>query len=194
VASRALERPRTGSDQENAAIPHAALSFDALYSEHARFVFRSLARLGVPEAQLLDATQEVFLVVHRRLAEFELRSSVRTWLFGIVLRVASQTRRQARRRSSETLPAELPDTTAGSPHDDAERAEAARTLYRLLDELPPDQRAMFVLVELEQMTLPDAAEAVSANVHTAASRLKSARRRFEAALKRQRAKDERRRG
>ena len=192
MASRALERPPAGSDQENAALPHAALTFDAVYDEHARFVFRSLSRLGVPEAQLLDATQEVFLVVHRRMAEFERRSSLRTWLFGVVLRVASQARRQARRRPSEPLPADLADT-AGSPQDNAERAEAARTLYRLLDELSPDQRAIFVLVELEQMTLPDAAEAVSANVHTAASRLKAARRKFEAALERHRARNERRR-
>lgn len=193
MAFRAFSCPPPGSDLENAAFPHATLSFDVIYKEHARFVFRSLARLGVPETQLLDATQEVFLVVHRRLAEFESRSSVRTWLFGVVLRVASQARRQARRRASEPLPAELADPT-GSPHDDVERAQAARVLYRLLDELSPDQRAIFVLVELEQMTLPDAAEAVSANMHTAASRLKAARRKFEAALKRHRAKNERRRG
>jgi RNA polymerase sigma-70 factor (ECF subfamily) len=192
VASRALERPPLGPDQENAAAPDAALTFDAIYEEHARFVWRSLSRLGVAEPQLSDAMQEVFLVVHRRLGEFEHRSSLRTWLFGVVLRVASQARRQGRRRVLEPLQADFVDATADSPYDDAARAEAARTLYRLLDELSPDQRAVFVLVELEQMTLPDAADAVSANLHTAASRLKAARRKFEAAVKRHRAKDDRR--
>jgi RNA polymerase sigma-70 factor (ECF subfamily) len=192
VASRALERPTLGPDQEKPPAPDAAPTFDAIYDEHARFVWRSLARLGVAEEQLSDATQEAFLVAYRRLDDFEQRSSVRTWLFGIVLRVASQARRQVRRRPLEPLPLELTDATANSPYDDAARAEAARTLYRLLDELSPEQRALFVLVELEQMTLPDAAEAVSANLHTAASRLKAARRKFEAAVKRHRAKDDRR--
>jgi RNA polymerase sigma-70 factor (ECF subfamily) len=192
VAARALKSPASGEETE---IPlgQAPVTFDAVYAEYARFVWRSLARLGVAEAQLSDATQEVFIVVHRRLGEFEQRSSLKTWLFGIAMRVASQARRDTRRRPSEPLAGDVLDPL-GSPHEDAERAEAARTLYRLLlEELSPEQRALFVLVELEQMTLPDAAEAVSANLHTAASRLKAARRKFESALKRHRARDERRR-
>jgi RNA polymerase sigma-70 factor (ECF subfamily) len=191
VAARALKSPASGEETE---IPlgQAPVTFDAVYAEYARFVWRSLARLGVAEAQLSDATQEVFIVVHRRLGEFEQRSSLKTWLFGIAMRVASQARRDTRRRPSEPLAGDVLDPL-GSPHEDAERAEAARTLYRLLEELSPEQRALFVLVELEQMTLPDAAEAVSANLHTAASRLKTARRKFESALKRHRARDERRR-
>jgi RNA polymerase sigma-70 factor (ECF subfamily) len=192
VAARALKSPASGEETE---IPlgQAPVTFDAVYAKYARFVWRSLARLGVAEAQLSDATQEVFIVVHRRLGEFEQRSSLKTWLFGIAMRVASQARRDTRRRPSEPLAGDVLDPL-GSPHEDAERAEAARTLYRLLlEELSPEQRALFVLVELEQMTLPDAAEAVSANLHTAASRLKAARRKFESALKRHRARDERRR-
>src|SRR3954470_17967759 len=60
----------------------------ALYEEHFEFVWRSLRRLGVSAASLDDATQEVFVVVFRRLADFEGRSSVRTWLFGIAIHVA----------------------------------------------------------------------------------------------------------
>jgi RNA polymerase sigma-70 factor (ECF subfamily) len=66
------------------------------------------------------------------------------------------------------------------------RSEAVSTLYKLLDELTPDQRAIFVLVELEEMNVPEAAAATGANVHTATSRLKAARQRFEAALRRHR--------
>ena len=191
MAARALRNP---ASRQEAEIPpsSAPIPFDVVYAEHAQFVWRSLARLGVVEAQLSDATQEVFIVVHRRLAEFEQRSSLKTWLFGIAMRVASQVRRDKHRRPSEPLDADVPDPLC-SPHENAERAEATRTLYRLLDELSPDQRALFVLVELEQMTLADAANAVSANLHTAASRLKAARRKFESALKRHRTQDERRR-
>lgn len=193
MAARALKNPASEQEAESpAGSAPGSVAFDVVYAEHAGFVWRSLARLGVPESQLSDATQEVFIVVHRRLGEFERRSSLKTWLFGIALRVASQIRRDTKRRPSEPLASDVPDSLH-SPHDDAERAEATRTLYRLLDELSPDQRALFVLVELEQMTLPDAAEAVSANLHTAASRLKVARRKFESALKRHRARDERRR-
>ena len=191
MAARALRNPASGQEAE---IPpgSAPIPFDVVYTEYAQFVWRSLARLGVAEAQLSDAMQEVFIVVHRRLAEFEQRSSLKTWLFGIAMRVASQARRDKHRRPSEPLDADVPDPLR-SPHENAERAEATRTLYRLLDELSPDQRALFVLVELEQMTLADAANAVSANLHTAASRLKAARRKFESALKRHRTQDERRR-
>jgi RNA polymerase sigma-70 factor (ECF subfamily) len=174
-----------------AAFEVKGLVFDAVYRENAAFVWRSLRRMGVSEAQLGDATQDVFVVVHRGLAAFEGRSSLHTWLFGIVLRVASQWRRSARRRSTEPLPETLADDVAKTPFELAARSEASETLYRLLEELSPEQRAVFVLVELEQMSVPEAAEAVGANFHTVTSRLKVARRKFEAGLRRHRARTER---
>lgn len=167
------------------------LVFDAVYREKAAFVWRSLRRMGVPEAHLGDATQDVFVVVHRGLAAFEGRSSLDTWLFGIVLRVASQWRRSAKRRPTEPLSETLTDERAGTPFELTARSEATSTLHRLLDELTPEQRAVFVLVELEQMSVPEAAEAVGANLHTVTSRLKTARRKFEAGLRRHRARTER---
>jgi RNA polymerase sigma-70 factor (ECF subfamily) len=169
----------------------SGLDFDVVYREYARFVWRSLSRLGVSPEHVADATQDVFVVVHRRLGAFEGRSSVRTWLFGIAMRVASDWARKARRHPSEPLMETLPDTYTDAPFDGAARSEALSTLYRLLDELSPDQRAVFILVELEQMSVNEAASAVSANVHTVTSRLKVARQRFEAALRRHRALDRR---
>ncbi len=75
------------------------LDFEAIYDEHFDFVFRNVRRLGVPDAHVDDAVQEVFLVVHRRLAEFEGRSSVKTWIFGVLARVAADHRRSIRRKS-----------------------------------------------------------------------------------------------
>ncbi len=186
-------RPR--SDPE-ALAPAGAHDFDAVYEEHFDFVWRNTRRLGVPDALVDDAVQEIFLVVHRRLAEFEGRSSLRTWLFGILARVASDHRRAIRRKSPHTrapgaavdLDA-VPDEAEG-PHDRVVREEGVRLLHALLDELDDDKRAVLVLAELEQMTVPEIAEALGANVNTVYARLRAARRDFEQAAQRERARDQ----
>src|SRR5262245_20245633 len=73
--------------------------FSAFYEQYFAFVWRSVRRLGVADHAVDDAVQDVFVVVHRRLAEFEGRSSVRSWLFGIALRVARARRRSDLRKS-----------------------------------------------------------------------------------------------
>src|SRR5689334_11305277 len=163
-------------------------AFDALYEAHFDFVWRSLRRLGVPEAQMDDAVQDVFLVVHRRLGGFEGRSSLKTWLFGIALKVASLHRRTAQRRRTEPLPDE-PIDASGLPADAlTEAADAARLVRELLDALDEDRRAVFVLAELEQMTAPEISSALGVNLNTVYSRLRLARRDFDAALARHRAR------
>jgi RNA polymerase sigma-70 factor (ECF subfamily) len=167
-----------------------ALSFDQVYQAHFSFVWRSAKRLGVRDASLDDAVQEVFVVVHRRLAQFEGRSSLRTWLFGITLRVVRDHRRSARRRDpgSEVDPDTLRATGSG-PAETAEKAEAVRLLHALLDELDDDRREVFVMAELEQMAMPEIADALGINVNTAYARLRAARQEFEDALARHRARD-----
>jgi RNA polymerase sigma-70 factor (ECF subfamily) len=157
-------------------------AFSALYDSEFAYVWRSLRRLGVSDAQLDDATQDVFLVVYRRLSDFEARSSVRTWIFGIVLRVASTYRRTAARRHTEPLDDGAADTV--SADDIVDRAQAAKLLRRLLDMLDDDRRAVFVLAELEQMTAPEIAATLGVNLNTVYSRLRSARRDVNAALAR----------
>lgn len=164
----------------------------AIYESQSAFVWRSLRRLGVVEAEVPDAMQDVFLVVHRRLSDFEQRSSLRTWLFGIAMRVASGYVRRNPRRREEPL-TDLPLTGAEpNPAEHASRSEAVDLLYALLQELPAEQRATFILAELEQMSVPEIANAMNTNLHTATSRLKAARRRFEQGLLRHRQRDERR--
>lgn len=167
----------------------AAQELEAIYDEHFDFVWRSLRRLGVEPGSLDDALQDVFLVVHRRLAEFEARSSLKTWLFGICMRVASDYLRKRRHRplGNETDP-DLPDG-APDPLEQAARGEAVAFLDAQLAALAPDKRAVFILSELEDMSCPEIAEAVGANVNTVMSRLKAARTEFEAAVKRHRARD-----
>jgi len=166
--------------------------WSAFYDEHFDFVWRSLRRLGVPEAALDDAAQEVFLVAFRREAEFEGRSSVRTWLFGIAWNRARELLRGSRRRPEEPLPDVLPAAPRADQEQTAIEREALRFAYRVLDELAPERRAVLVMVELEEMTAVEVAKILGIPVNTAYSRIRLARRDFEASLKRCRAREERR--
>ena len=162
-----------------------ALDFDQLYDDHVDFVWRSLRCLGVREQSLDDAVQDVFVVVHRRLADFEARSAVRTWLFGIVLRVAGDHRRRERRKGGlSPIDFEIEDRAPG-PLEEAVRAEALRTLARVLGALDEDKRAVLVLAEIEQQSAPEIAAALGIKLNTVYSRLRAARRAFEAAFQEQ---------
>jgi RNA polymerase sigma-70 factor, ECF subfamily len=167
-------------------------SFRALYRDQFPFVWRSLRRLGVPEASLDDAAQEVFVVVFRRLAEFEGRSALSTWIFAIAIRVAREHVRRARaRRQLVPLDGELSDPAAPSPFDAAQRADRARVLERLLAELEEERRIVFVLADVEGFTVPEIAASLELKLNTVYSRLRRARADFERALARLRAKEER---
>ena len=170
--------------------------FEVVYEEHFDLVFRNVRRLGVPEALVDDAVQEVFLVVYRRLGQFEGRSSLKTWICSIVTRVASDHRRALRRKSphacgkAEAVDIEtVADERAEGPHEHTVRLEGARLLHRLLDELEFDKRTVLVLAELEQMTAPEIADALEENVNTIYARLRAARRDFDQAVARERARD-----
>ncbi len=163
-------------------------TFEAVYAEYFAFVFRTLRRLGVPESHVEDAVQEAFVVVHRRLASFEGRSSIKTWLFRIVWRVAQDHRRDARRGRGEVDPDSLAADTA-APNERGETAQALQVLAEILDELDEDKRIVFVLAELEQQSLREIAAAVGENVNTVASRLRAARQAFDRAVVRRRAQE-----
>ena len=158
------------------------LTFDALYDAHFDLVWRSLRRLGVPDSALDDALQDVFVVVHRQLTGFQGRSSPRTWLAGIAVRVAADHRRRLRRKGGwEELSPAVVDPGPG-PQEQAARAEGIQLLDRLLRQLEDFKREVFVMVELEQMTAPEVAEALGLNLNTVYSRLRLARADFERAL------------
>jgi RNA polymerase sigma-70 factor (ECF subfamily) len=169
------------------------MSFQELYNEHFRFVWRSMRRLGVPEGDVADAVQDAFLVVHRKLSEFEGRSKVTTWLFGICLRVARDRRRLAheRRRSNND---EEPLLEASDDRADVavevERRQGIAMIERLLEKLPDDQRAVFVLFELEGMSGEEIAESLGIPLGTVYSRLRIAREAFRLSVARLRARDQ----
>lgn len=176
----------------------SAPAFDEIYDEHFAFVWRSVRRLGVPPAALDDVVQDVFVVVHRRLADFEGRSSAKSWLFAIVLHVVRDVRRTLRRKPAQLGGAarsnddvdDVVDRAGASPHDHAAKREAVRLLHSILDAMPDDRREVFVMAELEQMSVPEIASATGANTNTVYSRLRAARADFERAVERARAGDE----
>lgn len=166
-------------------------SFEAIYDAHFDFVWRSVRRLGVPEHAQDDVVQDVFIVVHRRLSTFEGRSSLKTWLFGIVAHVVrSHKRSRGLPQAVDSDPDDLADSGVGNPLRAAEAAEAARVLHEILDTLSEERREVFVLMELEEMSAPEAAEALSVKLNTVYSRLRAARQDFEAEVSRRAARDE----
>lgn len=162
-------------------------SFREVYEVHFDYVWHAARRLGIPEHGLDDVAQDVFVTVFRRLGDFEGRSKLETWLYGIAIRVVRDHRRRARRKPLHSLgDAEPPDARAVSPEDAASSREGARILYALLDTLPEEKREVFVMTEIEQMTAPEIAEALDLNVNTVYARLRTARQAFEDAVRQHR--------
>lgn len=163
AAARAVGRTGTAVDEQRLA---------QIYAEHHAFVWRSLARLGVHDARLPDAAHDVFMVVARRLAEYEGRASLRTWLFAIAMRVAQGVRRDFAREQRGRERLRDVSHEAHAPHDGA---DAARILHELLEHLDDDRRAVFIMAELEGMTAPEIAMATGTKLPTVYSRLRLAR-------------------
>jgi len=165
--------------------------FAEVYDAHFRAVWLALRRFGVRERDLDDATHDVFIVVHRRLGDFDLTRPLRPWLLGIAVRVASEARRRSQTRHevvSEDVDAEagrLPmltpphGTRADRLYDDKERRAL---LQQALDTLDFDRRAVLVLHDIEGHGMPEIAVALETNINTLYARLHKARVQLKAAV------------
>jgi RNA polymerase sigma-70 factor, ECF subfamily len=153
--------------------------FEGVYRTHFDAVWRTLRRLGVPEKDATDAAQEVFLIAYRRLAEFEGRSSMKTWLFGIAFRVASNRRNRGSQRR-EVMDDGLVEALGVTSNfeTEMEQRDLLRLLERVLDRLPLEQRAVFTLYEMEGLTGDEIAAALGVPAGTVRSRLRLAREAF----------------
>ena len=168
-------------------------SFEAIYREHFAFAWRALRRLGVPERDLGDAAQDVFLVVYRRLPEFDFQRPLTAWLYAICLRVASDRRRSAAHRneilSEAEEPIEPPQQVGGAEAEQARHAERRALLEAALEAMPLEQRAVFTLFELEGQTGEEVAALLGVPVATVHSRLRLAREVFRRTIERGRARE-----
>lgn len=153
-------------------------TFEQVYEEHFGFVWRVLRTLGLPHGAVEDAAQDVFVVVHRRLAEFEGRSDIRTWLFQVAKWVVVAERRRARAKPEHELVDEGIRDESLDPFDAVARSEAVRTLERVLARMDADKRIAFLLLDIEEMKASEVAELLEINVNTVYSRLRLAREQF----------------
>lgn len=169
--------------------PERLADLESVFREHHGFVWRTLHHFGLRGDMVKDAVQEVFLVVHRRLPDYDGRTAMKNWLYGIARRVASDARKkQARRRARLQL---VPDPNASSHSGSFERLSAAEIVGRFLDVLDEGKRQVFVLAEVEGMTAPEIADVLGLNVNTTYARLRAARSRFQREVERQRARQKR---
>jgi len=159
----------------------ASVDFPTIYRENHAAIWRFLRHLGVRESDVPDVTHNVFLIAYRKLATFEHRSSIRTWLCGIALRVGRDFLKSAavRLEVSDT-DLKVFDTASSEPSVESLRQDGQLELaQRLLDSLPAEQREVFVLHELEQMTGSEIASLMETSLGTVRSRLRRARESFQ---------------
>jgi len=174
-----LEVVRDSKPHAEQAGPGEPPSLTDVYRAHVDFVYRTARHLGVPDPEVEDVMHDVFLVVHRRLADYdESRATMRSWLYGITRRVAMQHMR-SRARSAHRLAAVPEGEPPPGVDEQVERSRAVALVERFLDTLGPDQRIAFALSEIEGMTAPEIASAEGARVNTVYSRLRAARRKLE---------------
>lgn len=174
------------------AVVRPTMDFSTVYANEFGFVWRCLRALGVPAADLDDATQEVFMILHRRLASLSEPETVRGWIYGVVRNVAANHKRGARRKAASATALERePTAHTATPLDNALVQEAANSLQEFLQQLDADKREVFVLAELEEWTIPQVAKVIEVPVNTAYTRLRSARLEFERFLTMKRSQDER---
>jgi RNA polymerase sigma-70 factor (ECF subfamily) len=143
-------------------------------------VWRSLRRLGVPEGVADDAAQQVFCVFSARSADVALDKE-KSFLFGVALRIA-QTERRSRARRREVNDEQMLGafvSEAPSPERNLHDREARALLDALLERMPFDLREVFVLYEIEELTLVEIAKISEVPLGTATSRLRRARQLFE---------------
>lgn len=179
LASRPAGR---GCEAEaSAAAPGAALDFELLYREHFNFACRSLRLLGVEPDGLEDAAQDVFGIASRKLAEFTGASSIKTWIFAIVQRVAANHRRTHRRKraSLEPLSPELAAGEGASPETEAQSAQSVALIRSFTESLDEGRRVLLVLGLIEGVPIKELADTLGIPVQTAYSRVRALRRSLE---------------
>jgi RNA polymerase sigma-70 factor (ECF subfamily) len=165
------------------------LAFERVYDELFDFVYRNARRLGVPPSAADDVVQDVFVVLHRRLGEYDGRATLQSWAYGILANAVRDYRRTFRRKQAPLVTTERdeqlgPASSSASPEQRTQLKRDLELLLQLLDELPEAQRELIVLADLEQMNVPEICQCIGGNSHTVYSRLRVARENLKTKLAR----------
>jgi RNA polymerase sigma-70 factor (ECF subfamily) len=181
-ASRQAER--MGGLGSAAVASGSEADFTRIFEAEFDYVWNTLRRLGVHEADIEDQVHELFLRVHRQLARYDRTRPLRPWLFAFAVRITAEYRRLARnRREISGLPQELEDPAPGA-EDQLARVELQSQVLRALDTIDADRRAVFVAVDIDGHSGPEVAASLQIPLNTVYSRLRLARDDFAAALRR----------
>jgi RNA polymerase sigma-70 factor (ECF subfamily) len=162
----------------------STLAFEDVYRQHFDFACRSLCLLGVAPDALEDAAQDVFGIASRRLGEFAGNSSVKTWIFAIVQRVAANHRRSQRRKRTPLEPLlEATIDEAPSPEANAETAQSAALIQSFAESLDEGRRVLLVLGLIEGVPMRELAASLGIPLHTGYSRIRALRASLEIFLR-----------
>jgi RNA polymerase sigma-70 factor (ECF subfamily) len=164
-----------------------------LVTDHQRMVYQlGLHLLGDPQ-EAADLSQEVFLRIFRTLSQFRGQSTLRTWIYRIVVNQASNRQRWwRRRRRGQQVPleehtaahGELPESRSyAMPDQVLQQRETAGRVWKALNHLPFDQRAVIVLREIDGLSYEEIATSLGVAVWTVKSRLARARGSLREALR-----------
>ncbi len=156
----------------------------AIFDEHFDYVWATLRRLGVREADREDLVHDVFLKVHSRLGDYDETRPLRPWLFGFAYRVAADHHRLARHRV-EVLGAPS-DAVANDPSADDRVAalEQRELILEALQTIDLDRRAVLVMHDVDDIAVPHIAQTLDIPLNTAYSRLRLAREQLAGAVTR----------
>ena len=190
MASHSLPRPAFAAAFREESTAFAVPSVADVYAAHFKYVWRCLRSLGVPDAALDDALQEVFLVVQRKLETFDGACDTKTWLYAIVLRIARRSRTEAARHAQRFASHESggdeealePSGTAADLRSEVEKNERLAIAQRALAGLDDAKREVFVFACIEGMSAPEIATLVGVPLNTVYSRLRAARQAFAEAV------------
>jgi RNA polymerase sigma-70 factor (ECF subfamily) len=174
--SKSGQSPPSRADRPSPAVAPSP-EFDTLFTTHYAYVCRTLSYLGVPAATVEDAAQDVFMVLHRRLDDYDPARDVRSWLWGIACRV-EHTRRRTRARADRKLRVAPPPVSPREPDEELALREQAEIVERFVATLPDKLRDAFVLSQIEGLAAPDVAEALGVPLNTVYSRIRLARERL----------------
>ncbi len=170
--------PQSGTLPVGSAAAREA-EFKEIYDSHFRLVWRALTRLGVREADLMDLTQKVFLTAYLKLPEFQGRSQLSTWLWGICRRVASGYRRSgAVRNEVATDPVSLEISAEQQGAVSGEQDSTRELVEGILSKLSEPQRIVFTLFEVDELDGREIAALLNISIGTVRSRLRYARKLF----------------
>jgi RNA polymerase sigma-70 factor (ECF subfamily) len=134
-----------------------------------------------------DLVQEVFIVIHAKLEGLDKPAALRSWIYGVVRRTASNHRRALRNQTTAVVSSSSYEEAVShepTPFEHLKNHAELQFLASLLTELDEPKREIFAMVELDELTVPEAAEVLEIPLNTAYSRLRSARQAFEAAVSR----------